>query len=88
MIITTAICPNKKVEIKLPRTYCSGEAPLAKMLNVEENEKEAKADFDQMNRTYGKFCHVFQMDENGKILRQNDYGKVENRRRCIEVMGF
>lgn len=88
MIITKAIGPHVNVEIKLPRTYYVGEAPFGKSVNLEENEKEAKTDFDIMNKDYGKFCHVFQKDENGKILCQNDYGKVENRRRCIEAMGF
>lgn len=88
MIITTAIGKNFKTEIQLPRTVYHGEAPFGKMEIIEENPKNANTDFENMKRSYGKDCHVFQKDENGKIIRETDYSKVENNNRCLEAMGF
>lgn len=88
MIITTAIGKNFKTEIQLPRTVYHGEAPFGKTEIIEENPKNANTDFENMKKSYGKDCHVFQKDENGKILRESDYSKVENNNRCLEAMGF
>ena len=88
MIITTAVGKNFKTAIKLPRTVIHGEAPFGVLETVEENTKNANMDFENMKRSYGKYCHVFQKDENGKIIRETDYSKVENNNRCIEAMGF
>lgn len=88
MIITTAIGKNFKTAIKLPRTVIHGEAPFVVLETVEENAKNANTDFENMKRSYGKDCHVFQKDENGIILRETDYNKVENYNRCLEAMGF
>ena len=88
MIITTAIGKNFKTAINLPRTVIHGEAPFGVLETVEENTKNANMDFENMKRSYGKYCHVFQKDENGKIIRETDYSKVENNNRCIEAMGF
>lgn len=88
MIITTAIGKNFKTAIKLPRTVYHGEAPFGKTEIIEENAKNANTDFETMVKSYGKDCHVFQKDENGKILRETNYSKVENHNRCLEAMGF
>ena len=88
MIITTAIGKNFKTAINLPRTVIHGEAPFGVLETVEENTKNANMDFENIKRSYGKYCHVFQKDENGKIIRETDYSKVENNNRCIEAMGF
>lgn len=88
MIITTAIGRNFKTEIKLPRTVIHGEAPFGELETVEENANNANTDFENMKRSYGKDCYVFQKDENGKILSETDYSKVENYNRCLEAMVF
>ena len=88
MIVTTAIGKNFKTAIKLPRTVYHGVAPFGWMEIIEENPKNANTDFENMKKSYGKDCHVFQKDENGKIIRETDYSKVENNNRCLEAMGF
>ena len=88
MIITIAIGRNFKTAINLPRTVIHGEAPFGVLETVEENAKNANTDFENMKKNYGKDCHVFQKDENGKILRETNYSKVENHNRCLEAMGF
>lgn len=88
MITTTAIFGNTKKEITLPRTIYVGEAPFGKCETIEANEVNANADFDYMMKEYGNDCHVFQKDENGNVLCENNADRIENYHRDLEAMGF
>jgi len=88
MITTTAIYGNTHEELTLPRTLYVGEAPFGKSVIIEENETNAKADFDYMMKEYGRDCHVFQKDEKGNVLAENNADKVDDYHRNLESIGY
>lgn len=61
---------------------------IIKKEDVEKNKNILVESFNYFNKEYGKLCHVYQVDNTGKVIRSNNDKAVEANNNKNRIAGF